>query len=134
MSALLKMEMYETVVEAALLKKSTAWVPEVIVTAHLPAAAPVVAEEHSMGRGKSIALFLASPFIGLAYIIAMPLVATAMLAWFAGKALAAKVPASVKKAAMIVAAPFLGLGFIVALPLTGITALGYYALKSAQKA
>jgi len=38
MSALLKMEIYEAVAEAAALKQSTRWLPEVIVTAHLPAA------------------------------------------------------------------------------------------------
>ena len=130
MSALLKMEMYEAVAEAAVLKKSTGWVPEVIVTAHLPAAA----EEKKMSAAKSVALFLASPFIGLAYVIAMPFVAAAMIAWFAAKALAARIPASVKKAGMVAAAPLLGLGFIIALPLAGVTALGYYALKAAEKA
>ena len=35
---------------------------------------------------KNIALFLAAPFIGLAYIVAMPFVAMGMLAWFGYKA------------------------------------------------
>lgn len=35
---------------------------------------------------KNIALFLAAPFIGLAYIIAMPFVGIGMLAWFGIKA------------------------------------------------
>lgn len=133
MSALLKMEIYEAVAEAAALKQSTRWLPEVIVTAHLPAAR-VAAEEKRMSAAQSVALFLASPFIGLAYIMAMPFVAAAMIVWFGAKALAAKVPARVKKAGMIIAAPFLGLGFIVALPVIGVTALGYYALKAAEKA
>ena len=101
------------------------------------AAAPTVAEAVKSGsRAKNIALFLAAPFIGLAYVAAMPFVAAGMLAWFAGKALAAKaakLPANVKRTAMVVAAPFIGLGFILALPLVGIGALGFYAVKSAWK-
>ena len=89
-------------------------------------------DEKKMSVAKRIALFLASPFIGLAYIAAMPFVAAGMLAWFGAKALAAKTPAGVKKAGMIVAAPFLGLGFIIALPVVGVTALGYYALRAAE--
>ncbi len=84
-------------------------------------------------RAKNIALFLAAPFIGLVYVMAMPFVAAGMLAWFAAKALAAKVPADVKKFAMLIGGPLLGLGFILALPLVGIGALGYYAVKSARK-
>ena len=133
MSALLKMEMYEAVAEAASLKKSAGWVPEVIVTAHLASAAPVAVEEKHMSAAKRIGLFFASPFIGLAYVLAMPVVGLAMIAWFGAKALAARVPASVKKAAMIAAAPVIGLAFIVALPLAGVTALGYYALKAGEK-
>ena len=37
-------------------------------------------------RVKNIVLFLASPFIGLAYIIAMPFVGIGMIAWFGFKA------------------------------------------------
>ena len=129
MSALLKMDMYQAVAEAAVLKKSAGWVPELIVTADIPGA-KLVAEDQKMGAAKSIALFLASPFIGLAYIIAMPFVAAAMLACYAAKALAARTPASVKKVAMIIAAPFIGLGFILALPIVGVSALGYFALKA----
>ena len=92
------------------------------------------AEEKEMSAAKRVALFLASPFIGLAYIAAMPLVAAVALAWFGVRALAAKTPLKVKKLGMIAAAPLLGLGFIVALPVAGVTALGYSALKAAEKA
>jgi len=95
-----------------------------------------VAEEKQGSRAKNIALFLAAPFVGLAYVMAMPFVAAGMIAWFAGKALAAKaakLPEGVKKGGLIAAAPFLGLGFILALPLVGIGALGYFAVKAAWK-
>ena len=98
MSALRKIEMIETAAP-----QRTARLAEVISIAP-------PAEEKKMSAPKRIALFLASPFVGLAYIAAMPFVATVVLLWFAAKALAAKTPASVKKAGMIVVAPFLGLG------------------------
>lgn len=47
-----------------------------------------------MSAVKSVALFLASPFIGLAYLLIMPLVALAALLWIGAKALARKLPAS----------------------------------------
>lgn len=128
MSALLKMDMYQAVCEVAALKKSTGWVPEVLITADLPNAV----EEKRMSTLRSVTLFLASPFIGLAYITAMPFVAAAMIVWFGVKALTGKIPKLVKNVGMIIAAPFLGLGFIIALPVVGITALGYFALKSME--
>ncbi len=102
-------------------------------TAATVAEVPEAVAEKEASRVKNIALFLAAPFVGLAYIVAMPFVAAGMIAWLGGKALAAKVPDGVKKAGMVVAGPLLGLGFILALPLAGIAALGYYAIKAARK-
>lgn len=85
---------------------------------------------------KNVALFLAAPFVGLAYILAMPFVATGMILWFGAKALAKKaaaLPDSVKKPALVMASPFLGLAFILALPAIGIGALGYFAVKAVWK-
>jgi len=70
---------------------------------------------------KNIALFFASPFLGLAYIIALPVVGLAVLAICAGRA-AAKVPALrtiglvFKHIGMLVAAPFIGLAYVVFFP------------------
>ncbi len=122
MSALRKIEMME-----AAAPKRAARLAEVISIAR-------PAEEKKMSATKRIALFLASPFVGLAYIAAMPFVATALLIWIGVKALAARTPASAKKAGMLLAAPFLGLGFIIALPVAGVSALGYYAIKAGAKA
>ena len=44
--------------------------------------------EEKASAVKNIALFLAAPFISIAYIIVMPFVGLGMLAWFAAKALA----------------------------------------------
>lgn len=81
---------------------------------------------------KNIALFLAAPFIGLAYVIAMPFVGAGMLAWMGGKALFEKAP-MVKTIAMTVATPFIGLAFILVAPIVGIGALGWYGTKALLK-
>ncbi|MBI5922905.1 MAG: hypothetical protein HY847_14830, partial [Betaproteobacteria bacterium] len=83
-------------------------------------------------KAKNIALFLASPFIGLAYVAAMPFVAAGMLAYFAGKAVFARFPL-VKHLSMMVAAPFIGLTMIVVAPIVGAGALGYYGTKALLK-
>ena len=73
-------EMIEGSTENALLEKAAHAAPE-----EAPA---VVAEPRSIGRVlKNIALFFAAPFVGLAYIIAFPIVGLGMLAWMGGKAL-----------------------------------------------
>ncbi|MEI8325653.1 MAG: hypothetical protein WCH44_09875 [Betaproteobacteria bacterium] len=82
------------------------------------------------GKGiKNIALFMAAPFIGLAYAMALPFVGLAMLAWFAAKAIAQapatpRVLASLKNVALLVAAPFIGLVYAVLLPFVGIAMIG----------
>ncbi len=62
----------------------------VVAEVELPAeAAPQIEAEVAAPTGsrlKNVALFLASPFIGLAYIVAMPFVALGMLAYFGYKA------------------------------------------------
>src|SRR3972149_8331387 len=58
-----------------------------VVTAKAPAEAAAAAPEPA-GTVKNIALFLVAPFIGLAYIVAMPLVGLGLLAVLAGRAAA----------------------------------------------
>ena len=91
-----------------------------------------VVEAKVESRTKNVALFLAAPFIGLAYIVAMPFVAAGMLAWFGGKALAKKLPI-VKPIALTLAAPVLGLAFIVAAPFIGLALFGWYGTKALLK-
>ena len=129
MSALRKIEVYgSTGYEAAAPKKVASWLPVVIVTAQGTAAyepaVPVVAEAKRESAAKNIALFLAAPFIGLAYLLAMPLVGLGALVWIGAKLLLSRVPA-IRTAALILAAPFLGLAFIVATPFLGIGALAW---------
>jgi len=134
MSALRKMRTYETTgYEAAPLKKSAGWLPVVIVTSHGTAAyepaAPVVAEVESRSVAKNIALFLAAPFIGLLYLVAMPVVGLGALVWIGAKALVGKVPA-VKALALTIAAPFIGLAFVVAMPFLALGTLAWVGSRS----
>ncbi|MCF8168172.1 MAG: response regulator [Rhodoferax sp.] len=79
----------------------------------------------------NIALFLAAPFIGLVYAMALPAVGMAMLLGIAGKALARKYPAT-RNVGLVIAAPFIGLIYVVTLPFVGLGMLlwtGFQAFK-----
>src|SRR5659263_656348 len=85
--------------------------------AAVSAVAPVKVERaRDESKLKNIALFLAAPFIGLAYALLLPLVGLVMLAWVAGQALFA-LPATkktlhhAKDVALFLAAPFIGLAY-----------------------
>ncbi|MDD5175375.1 MAG: hypothetical protein PHQ05_02980 [Sterolibacterium sp.] len=133
MSALRKNEIFETYgSETESSKKS--WEPVLYTVVRRPRAenSESVGAKSAASAVKNIALFLASPFIGLAYVVAMPFVASAMLAYFAGKAIFSKFP-MLKHAAMMVAAPFIGLVFILVAPVVGLGALGYLGTKALAK-
>ena len=92
-----------------------------------------VPEEKSNFR--NIALFLAAPFIGLAYAVFLPLVGLAMLAWIGGKALlqtqaAKKTPTYLKNVALFAFAPFIGLAYAVMLPFVGTAMLLWVGAKA----
>lgn len=87
---------------------------------------------------KNIALFFAAPFIGLAYMIAFPVVGIGMLAWMGAKSMmkypaGAKVAAKIKAVAPFVAAPFIGLAFIIAFPIVGLVMLAWMGAKAVFK-
>jgi len=129
------MKSYETLgYEAEPLKKSAGWLPVVIVTTHGTAAyepaAPVIAAAESRSVVKNIALFLAAPFIGLVYLLAMPFVGLGALVWIGAKALAKKVPA-IKFMALAITAPFIGLAFVVAMPFLGLGTLAWVGARRA---
>jgi CheY-like chemotaxis protein len=84
---------------------------------------------------RNIALFLAAPFIGLAYAVFLPLVGLAMLAWIGGKALlqtraAKKAPAYLRNVALFAFAPFIGLAYAIMLPFVGTAMLVWVGAKA----
>ncbi|TRZ68262.1 MAG: hypothetical protein D4S02_03995 [Rhodocyclaceae bacterium] len=133
MRTLRKNETFETHSSETTVSKNT-WEPTLYTIVRRPRTenAEVAEPKSAANTAKNIALFLASPIIGLAYVVAMPFVAAAMLAYFAGKAVFNKYP-MVKHAAMMIAAPFIGLAFLLVAPLVGLGALGYMGTKALAK-
>jgi len=113
-------------------------VPAAPVGAAVIAAAPEapVAEVARAGSMLgNILLFFAAPFIGLAYIMAMPFYGFAMVAFLAARAAArnATVKAAaivLKHVAMVIAAPFVGLAYVVLFPFIGLALLLWMAGKA----
>lgn len=117
------------------------------------AAAPVVSREttppvtnEGLRFVKNVALFLAAPFIGLAYILAFPIVGLGMLVWTAIDAqkkksaqAALRQPTAPAKAgvfktiALLIAAPFIGLAYIIAAPVIGLGLLLWFGFQAWAK-
>jgi CheY-like chemotaxis protein len=94
---------------------------------------PALAEKEN--KLKNIALFLAAPFIGLAYALLLPFVGIAMLAWVGGQAFvelpsARKALTFLKNVVLFVAAPFVGLAYVVLLPFVGTALLVWVGVKA----
>jgi len=116
---------------------------DVLAVPAAPVAAAVVAAPEApaaeVARAGSmlgnIILFFAAPFIGLAYIMAMPFYGLAMVAFLAARAAArnATVKAAaivLKHVAMVIAAPFIGLAYVVLFPFIGLALLLWMAGKA----
>jgi CheY-like chemotaxis protein len=94
------------------------------------AEAPVVESAGAMGALKNIALFFAAPFIGLAYVVALPIVGFGVVAYMAARA-AAKIEAvnavvqTLRTIGMMIAAPFIGLAFVAFFPIVGLAMLAW---------
>jgi len=92
---------------------------------------------------KTIGMFLAAPFIGLAFVIALPIIGIYQLGKLALEAYAKNVPAisgRLKKALVLVkniglffAAPFIALGYVVALPFVGFFMISRLAMEAHRK-
>ena len=107
-----------------------------------PAAIPAEGKAQSVARFvKNVALFFAAPFVGLAYILAFPIVGLGMLAWTAMQAqqkksaqaanLQAVAESSVlKSTAVFLAAPFIGLVYVIVGPIVGLGVLLWFGLQA----
>jgi hypothetical protein len=85
---------------------------------------------------RTVVLLGAAPFIGLAFVVALPLIGLALIAWLATKALLANRGAVWKRARNVVlflAAPFIGLTYAVALPFVGLGALVWFGAGAVRK-
>jgi hypothetical protein len=93
------------------------------------------APEAAGGTLKNIVLFFAAPFIGLAYILALPIVGVGYLALLALRTAAGfeavrMAGRALKHVGMVVAAPVLGLAFIVFFPFVGLAGLAWLAARA----
>jgi CheY-like chemotaxis protein len=121
-------EMVETSAQDALLAPMPAPTP-----APVPAAARA-AEPPSAVR--SLAMAAAAPFLGLALILALPVVGPVLLVWTGLRAAAAKY-AWVARAGrfagnvgLFFAAPFIGLAYVLAFPFVGLGLLGWNGYRA----
>jgi hypothetical protein len=80
---------------------------------------------------KNVALFFAAPFVGLAYVMALPLVGLGMIAWIAGKKLLASKTA--RSIALAIAAPFATIAFVTVAPVVGLGALAWVGGRALLK-
>lgn len=82
-------------------------------------------------RAKNVALFFAAPFIGLAYLLAFPVIGFGLLAWTGAKAVMKSDKA--RPVALAIAAPFIGLAFVTVGPIVGLAAAAWYGARAALK-
>lgn len=134
-------EMIEGSAEKALLERDAApaQAKEVEAAAAPQPATAEGAPRSAAGLVKNIALFFAAPFVGLAYILAFPLVGLGMLAWISAKALMKKYSAARKTAVvtknigMFIGGPLLGLAFVLLMPWVGAVALAWIGGRALLK-
>jgi len=132
-------EMIEDSAREALMENAAAAVTaEIGVATHVPAT-PVPAQDTAPATAatflKNVALFIAAPFVGLAYLIAFPFIGLGMLAWMGGRELmkyraVRKIAVGVKNVGLFAAAPLIGLVYIIALPFIGLAMLAWMGAKA----
>jgi hypothetical protein len=118
-------------------KIATLNAPEVALAA-LEAAAEKfnTATEHLTLATKTVLMLVVGPLLGLAFVIALPIVSVLLTAYYGGWLLATRWAAGArfaKNVALFFAAPFVGLAYILAMPFVGLGAVVYFGVKAARK-
>jgi CheY-like chemotaxis protein len=110
------------------------------VPAVLPGLMEAVAPQPAAGESPlgKIGLFMAAPFIGLAYAVALPFVGLGAFAYMGFKAFAkssapGKLLTFTKNASLFFAAPFLGLLYALLLPVVGTATLAWMGIKALRR-
>jgi hypothetical protein len=94
------------------------------------------ATENLTAGTKAVLMVAGAPLLGLAFVLALPLVSVALTAYYGAKLIAARwaaIARHVKNVALFFASPFIGLAYIIALPFAGLGAAVYFAVKAARK-
>ena len=79
-----------------------------------------------LGRARTAALFVAAPFIGLAYAVVFPFAGLVMLLWIGVKAM----PKGLKNIVLFFAAPFIGFAYAVAFPFVGLAMIVWAGVRA----
>ena len=85
---------------------------------------------------KTVLMLAGGPLIGLAFVIALPVICATLTAYYGCKLAAARwagITRYIKNVALFLAAPFVGLAYIIAFPFVGIGALVYFGMKAARR-
>lgn len=133
MTALRKILIEEEPVVAATVARAP------VAKLYLVTAAEPAAREETGNALVNIVLFFLAPFIGLAYVIALPFVGLAAIALIAGRTLAkyeavATLATAVKAVGLVLAAPLVGLVYVVVFPFIGIGTLAWLGGRAALAA
>jgi len=111
--------------------------PEVALAALEAAAEKLNTATETMTAASKFALMLvAGPVLGLAFVIALPIVIVLLTAYYGGWLLATRCAGAVrfaKNVALFLIAPFVGLAYIIAFPFVGFGTLVYLGVKAARK-
>lgn len=94
------------------------------------------ATENLTAATKTVLMVAGAPLLGLAFVLALPLISVALTAYYAAILIAARsagVARHVKNVALFFAAPFVGLAYILAFPFVGVGMLCYLGVKAARK-
>lgn len=107
-----------------------------VAEARPAAAGEAPPENRAVALLKSTGLFLAAPFVGLAFIVAIPFVLLGTLAWMVVQPLAQRlrpIAPFLKNVGLFFAAPFVGLAYIIAFPFIGAGVLLWNAAKALKR-
>jgi len=111
--------------------------PELALAAFEAATEKFNTATETMTAATKFALMLvAGPLLGLAFVLALPIVIVLLTAYYGGWLLATRwagIAKYVKNVALFFAAPFVGLAYIIALPFVGFGMVAYLAVKAARK-
>jgi len=123
--------------------------PENIMTAYTLTAPELTLEALEIGLGKitaatrelapatkAVLMLAGGPLIGLAFVIALPVICAALTAYYGWKVAAARwtgIARYIKNVALFFAAPFIGLAYLLAFPFVGLGTLIYFGVKAARR-
>ncbi len=92
--------------------------------------------EHVTATTRTVILMAAAPFIGLLFVLTLPVICVALTVYYSVKLTAARwttVARHLKNVALFLAAPFIGLAYMLALPVVGLGTIAYFGFKAARR-